>query len=80
MTPPSMTAMGVRAVRRWSRIRGAVGWLCSAALRLGGGGEGDRDRRGEGVKGGDVREAFAASGGKCPRWTVLIKAGGSMAW
>lgn len=64
MMPPSVTAMGVRAVRRWSRIRGPVGWVCSAALRIGGGGEGDRGRRGEGAEGGDAREAFAASGRK----------------
>ena len=39
MTPPSITATRVLPVRRWSRIRGLVGWLSSAALRIGGGGE-----------------------------------------
>jgi hypothetical protein len=47
-----MTATGFGPGRGWSRIRGAVGWLSSALLGIGGGGEGDRDRRGEGRREG----------------------------
>jgi hypothetical protein len=57
--------------------QGAVGWLCSAA--------GDSEVEGRGTGGGAGRGggrgregAFAASGGKCPRWTVSINAAGSM--
>ncbi len=41
--------------------------------------EGGPGRRGEGAEGGAAREAFAASGETCPRWTVSINAVGSIA-
>jgi hypothetical protein len=79
MMPSSITATRLGSVRRSSRIRGAVGWVSSAALRIGGGGEEDRGQRGEGAEVGGAREAFAASGGTCPRRTVSINACRSIA-